>query len=46
VLSATDQYELVARNPLGEDSRSTPSVAGGRMYLRTYSHLISLGGKK
>jgi outer membrane protein assembly factor BamB len=45
VLSATDQYELLARNPLGEDSRSTPAVAGGRMYLRTYSHLISLGGK-
>ncbi|HEY4313441.1 MAG TPA: PQQ-binding-like beta-propeller repeat protein [Pirellulales bacterium] len=46
VLSATDQYELLARNPLGEDSRSTPSVANGRMYLRTYSHLISIGGKK
>jgi outer membrane protein assembly factor BamB len=45
VLSATDQYELLARNPLGEDSRSTPSVAGGRMYLRTYSHLISVGNK-
>jgi outer membrane protein assembly factor BamB len=45
VVSASDQYELLARNPLGEDSRSTPAVAGGRMYLRTYSHLISLGGK-
>ncbi len=45
VLSATDQYELLAKNPLGEDSRATPSVAGGRLYLRTYSHLISVGGK-
>jgi len=45
VLAADEQYELIARNPLGEDSRSTPSVAGGRMYLRTYSHLISIGGK-
>ncbi len=46
VLAAGDQYELTAKLPLGEDSRSTPAVAGGRMYLRTYSHLISLGGKK
>jgi outer membrane protein assembly factor BamB len=45
VLSASDQYELLSRNPMGEDSRSTPAVAGGRMYLRTYSHLVSVGGK-
>ncbi len=46
VLSASENYELLGRCPLGEDSRSTPTVADGRMYLRTYSHLISLGGKK
>lgn len=46
VLSASDEYELLGKNPLGEESRSTPSVAGGRLYLRTYSHLISIGGKK
>ena len=46
VLAASDQYELISKQSLGEDSRSTPAVAGGRMYLRTYSHLISLGGKK
>jgi len=33
-------------NPLGEKSHATPAVAGGRMYLRTYSHLISIGPKK
>ena len=38
VLSATDQYELLARNPLGEDSRSTPAVADGRMYS---AHLLA-----
>jgi len=27
-------------------SHATPAVAGGRMYLRTYSHLISIGPKK
>jgi hypothetical protein len=45
VVAASDEYELLGKNPLGEESRSTPSIAGGRLYLRTYSHLISLGGK-
>ncbi|MEX2119033.1 MAG: PQQ-binding-like beta-propeller repeat protein [Pirellulales bacterium] len=45
VLAAGEKFELLGRNPLGEDSRSTPAVAGGRMYLRTLSHLISVGGK-
>lgn len=45
VLAAGPKFELLAKNPLGEDSRSTPAVADGRMYLRTHSHLISLGGK-
>jgi outer membrane protein assembly factor BamB len=38
------EYRLLAKNPLGEPSRSTPAVSGGRLYLRTYSHLISVGG--
>jgi outer membrane protein assembly factor BamB len=46
VLAVAEEYKLLAKNPLGEDSRSTPSVADGRLYLRTYKHLISLGGKK
>jgi outer membrane protein assembly factor BamB len=45
VLAAAKRFELLARNPLGEGSHSTPAVAGGRMYLRTFSHLISVGGK-
>lgn len=43
VLSATENYQLFSENSLGEDCRSTPAVAGGRLYLRTYTHLISLG---
>ena len=38
------EYRLVSKNPLGEPSRSTPAVSGGRLYLRTYSHLVSVGG--
>ncbi len=46
VIKAAPTYELLAVNPLGEKSHATPAVAGGRMYLRTYSHLISIGPKK
>lgn len=45
VLRAAAEYELLARNPLPGPSRATPAVSGGVMYLRTYSHLCSLGGK-
>lgn len=45
VLAAARKFELVARNALGEPSHSTPAIAGGRMYLRTFSQVISLGGK-
>ena len=43
VIKAAPKYELLAVNPLGEKSHATPAVADGRMYLRTYSHLISIG---
>ncbi len=46
VLSAGREYNVLARNPLGEGSRCTPAIAGGKMYLRTYRHLISVGGKQ
>ncbi|MFH1716766.1 MAG: PQQ-binding-like beta-propeller repeat protein [Planctomycetota bacterium] len=45
VIKAADTYELLAINPLGEKSHATPAVAGGRIYLRTYSHLVSIGGR-
>ena len=44
VLSATKDFKELGRNPLGEETHSTPAISGGRMYFRTYSHLISLGG--
>jgi outer membrane protein assembly factor BamB len=45
VLSADKELKELGRIPLGEECRSTPAVSGGRMYLRTISHLYSLGGK-
>ncbi len=46
VVRAAKRYELLARNRLGEGSHSTPAVAGGRMYVRTFSHLLCFGGKE
>ncbi len=43
VIKAAPTYELLATNSLGEKSQATPAVADGKMYLRTYSHLISIG---
>lgn len=43
VLATGDKFEQLARIPLGEGSYASPAVAGGRMYLRTFSHLISVG---
>jgi len=53
VMRTGDKFELLAQNKLDwEDSdahypplSTTPAVAGGRMYVRTYTHLASIGGK-
>jgi outer membrane protein assembly factor BamB len=44
VLRAGPTYELLAVNSLGEKSHATPAVADGRMFLRTFSHLVCVGG--
>jgi hypothetical protein len=46
VVAASARFEVLARVPLGEPSHATPAVAGGVTYLRTLSHLFSLGGKR
>jgi outer membrane protein assembly factor BamB len=46
VIKASADFQVLARNPLNELTHSTPAVAGGRMYIRTSSHLISIGGRK
>jgi outer membrane protein assembly factor BamB len=45
VLAASADYRLLGRNSLGEPTSATPAIADGKMYLRTQSHLMSLGGK-
>lgn len=46
VARASREFEELARNPLGEGSHSTPAVAGGRLYLRTFTKLRAIGGRK
>jgi len=46
VAASPDKFEALAANPLGEGSHATPAIARGTLYLRTFSHLISIGGKK
>jgi outer membrane protein assembly factor BamB len=43
--AAKDQFEKLGESHLGELCHATPAISGGRMYLRTYTHLISVGGK-
>jgi outer membrane protein assembly factor BamB len=45
VIAAEGTFKELARNPLGEGSYATPAVAGGRMIVRTFTHLLSVGGK-
>ena len=43
VLPAGEKFLPPVRVPLGEGSHATPAISGGRMYLRTFTHLISVG---
>ncbi len=43
-ITAGEKFELIQRFPFAEkDSFATPAVSGGKMYVRTFSKLISLG---
>jgi outer membrane protein assembly factor BamB len=45
VFATGEEFKLLSRNPLGEGSRSTPCVDGDRIYVKTFTHLVCLGGK-
>ncbi len=42
VVRAADTFELLGQTPLGDPSHSTPAVANGRLYLRSYHRLACL----
>jgi outer membrane protein assembly factor BamB len=43
VLKAGSAFELVSRNPLGEECYSSPAVARGQIFIRTVRHLYCIG---
>ncbi|MCC7421649.1 MAG: PQQ-binding-like beta-propeller repeat protein [Planctomycetaceae bacterium] len=45
VLAASKEFEELGRVKLGEGSRSSPAVANGKIFFRTYSHLMAVDGK-
>ena len=44
IVKAGDNFEIVAEHDLGTSINATPAVAGGVLYIRTDTHLISGGG--
>ena len=45
VIAASDEFELLGDNDLGEPSHATPAVHQGRLYLRTESTLACLAAQ-
>ncbi len=45
VLAASEEFQLLGENDLGESSNATPSVHQGRLYLRTESTLACLAAE-
>lgn len=46
VVKASPTFELIARNPLGEDCRASPAISRGRIYLRGVRHLYCIGASE
>ena len=46
VVEARPAYKLLAQNPLGDPSYSTPAVANDRLYLRSFHRIACLNGKQ
>ena len=43
VLRASDKFEIMAENDLGDGGFATPTIVGGRIYLRTDHQLYCIG---
>lgn len=45
ILGGGDIFEVLGRITLGERCYATPAVAGGRLYIRTYSRIIAVASR-
>ena len=43
VVRASDTFELLAKNALGEVTMATPAISEGRLFFRTKGHLVAVG---
>jgi outer membrane protein assembly factor BamB len=43
VLRAANRFEIVSRNPLGEECYASPAIAHGQLFMRTLHHLYCIG---
>jgi outer membrane protein assembly factor BamB len=43
-LAAGDKFSFLGRTPLNDKCHATPAISGGRMFIRTYSHLYCVKG--
>ena len=46
VVAASNEFQLLGKNPLKGGIHATPAIANNRMFIRTDEHLMSLLGKK
>lgn len=46
IFKAAEEFELIATNPLGEKSVTTPAFSNGSIYIRGEKHLFRIGGEK
>lgn len=46
VVAASEKFKLLGISQLSSGIQATPAVANGKMFIRTDTHLICLGGKK
>jgi outer membrane protein assembly factor BamB len=43
-IAAGDKFQLLGQTPLNEKCHATPAISGGRMFVRTYTHLWCVKG--
>ena len=46
IIKAGDEFEIVQRNQLAGGMRSSPAIAGGALFLRTFNHLYKISKQK
>jgi len=46
VLKDNAEYEMLAKNDMGESIVATPAIAGGSLFIRTRTKVLSIGGAR